>query len=730
MKQDGLGIPPKPQNLPHHKSEFKPQNVFRAAFTGNNRQQSPRILRVGKLATALVLAASALAHAADTTQTETSQQLKAIVVEDSSESKREDLQPDSTSNLYRVEASGRFGTEVFTEKDIKALHPDNVFDLLDKAAGVNLIYQGRRSPYIVEERGGGSFTYIIDGAVLPPSANRILYKFPVAAIEEMQIVRGSTALTLGPSIPIGASNSGSGLNTGFIIIRTKQPKKTEGVVTASAEKANGGHPIETNENVYVGTRFGEAKEGGEPGPVQGYLAGLATKMDRPSQDSWFDGRSNEGGLASAGFTYGKFNINMMAYKDSGTLEMQRGVAIDGSLMAQKWWYDPLETTLYTSDMAMQWTTNQTTLVNIFKTEYEQTEYNGTFGSSTTSMREFSEETSGFGLRHNARFGNTLLQAGWQMSNSQGFGPNLSSSYNRYDTTINGWSASVEQKLLNDRLTLDAGYRQDSKHVDYSNNSAANDAANNDVDLAPAKIYALGARYTLNDMFTLSGRYYNGDQGTSDEFAMLALSGDLHAESQERSEVALEANITPWFQPTLTYFDLNTENAKSASNNTYVVNGETYYYYTESDELRRGLELMIKGTICENTTYKFSWTRMLDAETTSAGVTSDAIGLSTPENLFGLTISHTWQPYRFNLSIKQVDQWTQTSSPMGTSTVDGIGDYTRIDANIQRDFQLGETLLTTTLFGRNLGDENYATRYVTGYYPDRGRTIGLELSWAF
>ncbi|MGD9948492.1 MAG: TonB-dependent receptor plug domain-containing protein [Desulfobulbus sp.] len=727
MKEDVLEISPK-QKIPTHKNRgLKARNIVHTIFSGNNCHLSTR---AGSLATALVLAASAMAHAADTSPTETSQQLKAIVVEDSSESQRQDLQPDSITNLYRVEDSARFGTEVFTEKDIKTLNPENVFDLLEKAAGINLIYQGRRSPYIVEERGGGTFTYIIDGAVLPPSANRILYKFPVAAIEEMQIVRGSTSLTLGPSIPVGASTSGSGLNTGFIIIRTKQPRKTEGSVTASAEKANGGHPIETNESVHVGTRFGEAKEGGKTSPIQGYLSGIATKMDRPSQDSWYDGRSNEGGMASAGFTFGKFNINMMAYKDSGTLEMQRGIGIDGSLMSEKWWYDPLETTIYTSDMAMQWTQNQATLFNIYKTEYDQTEYNGTFTSSKTSIREFNEETSGFGLRHNARFGDTLLQAGWQMSSSNGFGPNLSSSYNRYDTTINGWSTSVEQKLFAGRLILDGGYRQDSEHINYSSKSAAADRANNDVDMAPAKIYALGARYMINDMFALDGRYYNGDQGTSDDFTMRSLSGNLHPERQERIEVALEANITPWFQPTLTYFDIDTENAKSASNSTYVVNGDTYYYYTESDELRRGLELMIKGTVFENTTYKFSWTHMLDAETTSGGVTSDAIGLSTPENLYGLTISHTWQPYRFNLSIKQVDQWTQTSSPKGTYTVDGIGDYTRIDANIQRDFQLGETLLTATLFGRNLGDDNYSTRYVTGYYPDRGRTVGLELSWAF
>ena len=48
----------------------------------------------------------------------------------------------------------------------------------------------------------------------------------------------------------------------------------------------------------------------------------------------------------------------------------------------------------------------------------------------------------------------------------------------------------------------------------------------------------------------------------------------------------------------------------------------------------------------------------------------------------------------------------------------------------RDFLFSGYKLTTTVYGRNLGNEHYATRYVTGYYPDRGRTIGLEVSLAF
>lgn len=44
--------------------------------------------------------------------------------------------------------------------------------------------------------------------------------------------------------------------------------------------------------------------------------------------------------------------------------------------------------------------------------------------------------------------------------------------------------------------------------------------------------------------------------------------------------------------------------------------------------------------------------------------------------------------------------------------------------------LNKLLLTVTLFGRNLLDENYSTRYVTGFYPDRGRTYGMEISLGY
>jgi hypothetical protein len=576
--------------------------------------RSIKLVVMGMVATVLLFQwhASATAGESDSGQPP-SQQLEPITVVDTPASGRADLDPDSLTNPYRVEASARFGTEVFNREDIQDLKPSDVYDLLDKAIGINLSYQGRKSPFFITQRGGGSFTYIIDGAILPPSTNRILYKFPVAAIEELQIVRGATTLTLGPSIPIGASSSGSGLNTGFIIIRTKQPRKTEAVLTGSMEQATGGQPVATSASLYVGTRIKGASN------VEGYLGGLVAKADRPSDEDWFDGRESVNGMANTGFKAGKFNLNFMTYTDNGSFEMQRGVKEDGTLDTAKWYYDPLETTIYSTDMAFQWSPNQTTLLNLFQVNYEQTEHNDSFASPTTVEKEYEEETRGVGLRHNARFGNTLLQLGGQMSTSTGFGPNTSKSYNKYDTTVTGWSASLEQTLFDGNLILDGGYRQDTKHIKNSATSAANDDANNDVDMAPAEIFALGAHWQMTDVYSLDGRYYQGRQGTVGDFDMRSLSGDLHPENQDRVEIALAAKLASYFRPALTWFRVDTKNAKSATSTTYELDGATYYYYSESDELRKGVELTVEGDICQNTSYKLSWTHMLDNESTEDGI---------------------------------------------------------------------------------------------------------------
>lgn len=638
---------------------------------------------------------------------------------------RSELEADSIKNPYRVESTARFGTEVMSREDIEALNPKDVLDLLDKAVGMNMTYQGRRSPFFLDERGGGNMTYILDGAVLPTSSNRILQKIPLAAIEQVEIIRGSTSLALGPTIPIGSSNSGSGINTGFVVIRTRQAKAREAEVSAFVESGES-QPTANGQSLYAGTRLGD-QDGGH-----GHVGAVVSRLDRPSKDEWFDGQDAETAMFTGGVSAGRFSANVLAYKDDGRFEMQRGVTLTGAIDASKWYYDPLKTTVMSADMTMAWSEDQVTLLSLFGTKCEQTEYNEYFdGRASLAIRHFEEKTRGYNLRHNARFGGTLVQLGTQYTQSEGFGPNTNTPYNDWKTSVQGWSASVEQKLLNDRVVLDAGYRRDIKHIDHSAVSATALAANSGTDLAPARTFTLGARWKINDMFALNGRYFDGHEGTAGDFDIRTKSGaDLHAAEQKRTEVALEANLMPSFRPTLTWFDVDIKNQKTATSSTYVVDGQTYYYYTESDALRRGLELLIKGDIGARTSYSVAWTHMSDNQTTSDGAVSDALDLSSPSDIYTARLSHGWGAYRLNFSYKRVGAWSQSTSPMGVMTDLDLGNYDRIDANVARDFLVGGQRLTAKLYGRNLGNDRYATRYTTGYYYDRGRTIGVEVTAKF
>ncbi|MEQ1600705.1 MAG: TonB-dependent receptor plug domain-containing protein [Methylophilaceae bacterium] len=669
---------------------------------------------------------------------------------------RPDLEPDSVLNPYRVEATARFGSEVLTQKDIEAIHPKDLYDFLDKAAGMDLTYQGRKSPYFLNERGGGSITFILDGALLPTQSNRIIQSIPLAAIEQIQVMRGSTSLALGPSISYGSSNSPSGLNTGFVIIRTKRPAKTEAKLTTALEKAKS-QPVANKESLFAGTHLGAADD------LNGYVGGLLARSDTPSKPTWFDGQSYSAGMFTSGLKYGKFSINFMGYESTAGLEMQRGVKYDGSLDTSKWYYDPLVTTVLSTDMSMEWSKNQTSLFSIFKTMYHQHEIDQSFTNSTRSDRIFNESTNGLSFRHNARFRDTLIQAGVQLENSQGFGPNTSSNYNNWDTSVLGWSISGEQKLFDNAVTLDVGYRWDQKHINRSasfspatvvltaaqklgknaaqqaaliaqlqpaytaSQIAAKLATGNNSDLAPAQIFTLGARWKINDMFALNGRYFDGDEGTNGDFNIVTLNGlPLHAEHQRRKEIAFEASPWTFFRPMLSVFDVDIKNQKTASSSTYVVDGQTYYYYTEGNSRRLGLELAFKGSITPKTSYSFVWTHMYENSITSAGVVTENNGFKNPMNLYTAVLSHEWGPYRANVSLKKVDQYTASTSSPGT--FNGVfGDYVNINANIARDFVVDGHKLTGKIYGRNLLNEQFATKYTTGYYYDRGRVLGLEFS---
>lgn len=662
---------------------------------------SPRRFRANLFATFLTLTYGAVAMAED-------QSLPTVDV--TAETVREDLKPDSFTNPYRTPVSNRAGTENFTAEDIKKMQPKDIFDLLDKATGINVTYQGRKNPFFVKERGGGTFTYIIDGAVLPTVTQRILQRIPLSAIEEFKIVRDSTALTLGPLIGIGASGGGDGLTTGFIIIRTKQPLGNEVSLAISGEKSPN-QPFAHKESVFAGRRLGSTQSKDD---LNGYIAGFLSNLSRPSVDSWFDGQSGHAQMAKAGFGNETASISLSGFEEKGRFEMQRGVnPANGTLDNSKWYYDPAKTTLKTLSSTVNWSADQVTLASAFGTRFTQVETDASFANTSSTVTSYDEGTSGYSLRHNARFGSTKVHLGTQRTHSWASGATGSTPNVRWSSTVQGYAATVEQALLDESVSLDAGYRRDSKHVDTTDTTVRM----NNVDLPPASAASLGGRWAITPVYAVNARYFEGKQGSaSGNFSMQPTPGTtLDPEKQRRKELALEGKFTPGFSSTLTWFDVYIQNQKTQTSTAYTYNGAQYYYYSESDNQRSGNELLIRGNLAARTNYKASWTHMY------RNISSNANAMSTsPQNLYDLSFSHGWDEYTGNFSIKRVDSYLSASA--------AVGGYTRIDANIIRDFTFLGGSWSTIFYGRNLTNKQYVSmaKSTTMLYPDRGRVLGIEL----
>lgn len=184
-------------------------------------------LRLKVLPVSILLALPTLAAAQTDATT-----LKAVTVSDAPY--RADLSPHSPRNAYRTTESSSNHVQVIGREEIEQLRPKDVFDLLNSATGV-IATQGSRKGFSgLMVRGDSNFRWIIDGTMLQPTmASRIVKALPVMAIEEVKVVRGGSALTLGPLT--GSASPGGAPVDGFVVIRTRKPVKDEGQARLAVE---------------------------------------------------------------------------------------------------------------------------------------------------------------------------------------------------------------------------------------------------------------------------------------------------------------------------------------------------------------------------------------------------------------------------------------------------------------------------------------------------------------
>jgi len=267
-------------------------------------------------------------------------------------------------------------------------------------------------------------------------------------------------------------------------------------------------------------------------------------------------------------------------------------------------------------------------------------------------------------------------------------------------------------MLNDRLTFDAGIRGDKIH--YSNSPVTSNHVD-DWD-RPAYSYTLGAAFKLIPKITLTGRYAYTENNQSG-YETSAVRTILPAEKRSRYEGGIKADIHLSFNPWLTVYYYDTKNQKTPTGGSFIdpATGEEVDYVSTSDVMTRGAEFGSSGQILKGLTYRIQYTYL----TTNDQATNNSMA----HNMASGLVSYRYKRFDANLSFQYMSSFSRTAYYQ-------LGGYSRVDANVGYNCKIFDRDTKITVFGRNLGNKAYATRYVAGVFYDPGITYGVELSFSF
>lgn len=651
---------------------------------------------------------------------------------------RDDLSPRSPRNPQRLVESDANHVQVIGREEIEHLRPRDVFELLNTATGV-IATQGSRKGFSgLTIRGDSNFRWIIDGAMLQPTmASRIVKALPVMAIEQVKVVRGGSALGLGPMT--GSASPGGAPVDGFIIINTRKPARREVQLRLAAESFD-----TVQADVWLGTRF-------DGDGYKAYLAGVVSRADTNGPGDRLDNgatynlaRDNTAGLAKAGLDIAGWGVDLMLYHDDGTFQIPN--ANSHGTGQGSWYMDPSNTRLASLTGSRSWTRGQTTVFGLTRTESRQTFWTANTAAGPYSAVQNDNLLTQAYLRHVADFGPVRLSAGldqvhWDAPNGQQYYEGI-----RREEKTTGWSLQAEFTPVT-ALSLDASLRRDRVHVlhglDYYIGGAQPPGGVNSPlryqnrKLPAATFASLGAAYEVASGWKLAARYTQGQQAF--ESSLNPAPGVVFADDeQQKWELGLEGRIGSWLTPSINWFHREVKNEKSVAGYTYrATNGSTQTCragaipasgalslatgqtplpcYGQADTLREGVEVAIGLNPFPGSSVRASVTRFTDLSNTAAS--------TTPKTIADIAFSHGLGAFTLSGSLKHVARHKGSS----TDTTALLGGYTRADLGLAYAFKLAGAPSRVTLYGRNLGDKRYET---SNGVQDAGRTLGVEFTTSF
>ncbi len=646
---------------------------------------------------------------------------------------RSDLLPRSARNAYRTTASGDTQAQTITRDEIEQLRPRDIFDLLNSTTGAISSTGSRKGFSGLSIRGDTNFRWIVDGALLQPTmASRVMASLPVMAIEEVKIVRGANALTMGPMV--GSASPGGAPVNGFIIVRTRKPNQDEAQGRLALESNN-----TTQGSAWVGKKLGEADS-------KAYVAGLLSYSDTDGPNDKLDNgagynvaKQSTSGIVKTGIDSDGWLFDFMAYQDEGTFQIPNTNSHGSPQAVGNWVVDPSKTNIYALSGSKGWDSRHTTLLSLSNSKSEQRLF-------TTSAVQNNNETTHLNVRHNIDVDKTRFVVGgdymhWNTPTGQQYYENI----HREEVT-KGMFAQVEQSLMDDRLTLDASLRHDSVDVlhglDYytGGNQPPGGAGTNlkttDKQLPTAKFYSVGSSFAMHKNWRLLGRYGESFQPVNglNPKPGVVLSDD----KQKKWELGVEGHINNLFNPSLNFFQRTVKNEKAVAGYSYQsrtgaltcfagtvpafsttsnppnepASATTVFTpcYTQTDTVRGGFELAASGTFADRSSYRTSLTQFTKLST--------AIENTTPKNVFDFSVMHGMGVYTVSGAVKYVSPYANSETG-----VNYLGGYTRYDMGVGRDFRISNTPAKVTVYGRNLTNKKYEASLGV---QDVGRVLGVEM----
>lgn len=658
------------------------------------------------------------------------------------------LDPTSPANPYRVPVSGAPQTQVITLAEIQASRPVTVFDVVNAATGTFSTSSGKKGFNSVRIRGDGNLVWIVDGAYLPSQvAGRILQSLPVGAIEQVEVIRGSSALTLAPMV--GFSNPSGAPTDGFIVVRTRRAQRSGGFVRTS---------VESNDtpagSMWLGTSRGAENRQGRV-----YGSALLSYFDTAGPDERLANghpynlaRHAASGLGQAGYARGGFNLNLMYFRDVARFQVPNSSVVAGTTVPDNWEMDPSHTDLVVGSGLMRWTRGQTTLFSLSHTRTHQ-KLNGSGSAANANFVDGGllndNRTTHLNVRHTGDVGGFRLTGGGDVM--QWHTPTGQNSYEGLERKerITGFFGQVERRVFGDRLALDASVRRDRvlvlKGVDYFTGGAQPPQPPplvTDRLLAPAVFATLGVAVDITERVRAIGRL--GRSGQDDANLNPVPGLVLEPERQTKWEAGIDLRPSTLFGVAVTGFHRGTANEKSVSGYSFTrVNGTSAVCFTgtvpttgataaatsltscyaQSDTTRDGVEGVVQGTWGTRSRYRVGYTRM-----THLTDTANVVQRTTPRDIADVSASHGMGPYTISGSLKRLSRYEGRRPAGGADTTYyPLGAFTRLDLNADRSFTVPGGSVRFALYGRNLTDERFQT--VAGF-PDIGRVFGGELVFDF